>query len=226
MADGILLRELYLVRHGESRGNAGIDPGDSLMEREDPALTEKGVSQAEKLGKFLRDTEFACIYSSGLRRAAATAAEIAKRQAGKDILILPELCEISVNPEYPGKSLEELRGENPEVNLAPAPGREGMSFVIPDDTPGENEERYFERAGKALDYIFARHTSGEKVLITGHAGFLTYIIFYLTGLRDREPFYDFCLSNTGVTKIDFYEPGTNKYGDMVFDYVNRTGHLL
>ena len=42
----------------------------------------------------------------------------------------------------------------------------------------------------------------------------------------REPFYDFRLSNTGVTKIDFYEPGTNKYGDMVFDYVNRTGHLL
>ena len=29
-----------------------------------------------------------------------------------------------------------------------------------------------------------------------------------------------------LTKVKFYKKGTNKYGDIVFEYINSTAHLL
>ena len=31
--------------------------------------------------------------------------------------------------------------------------------------------------------------------------------------------------NTGVTKVTIYKKGTNKYGDIVFEFINDTSHL-
>ena len=44
------------------------------------------------------------------------------------------------------------------------------------------------------------------------------------GLKE-VPSFDINFSNTGVTRIIFYKPGTNKYGDIIFDYINSTSHL-
>lgn len=227
MAGGVLLRELYLIRHGESYGNLDDYEPLTFKDKQDPLLTPQGLEQADKVGRYLADKNFAAVYSSGLRRAAVTAAGVAKyQQTSKSVNVTPLLCEIFIDPAYEGCDITELNSLAGGVEICFADGvTQGARLTIPDETPCENEQRYFARAKELLDYIDARYRNGEKVAVVSHAGFLTYIIFYLMGYRDAEPNYDFRMANTGITKISFYEPGTYKYGDMVFRYINRNNHL-
>ena len=57
MAEGTILRELYLIRHGESTGNAGIEAADAV-DGFDPVLSPKGEDQADRLGKLVKDYGF------------------------------------------------------------------------------------------------------------------------------------------------------------------------
>ena len=55
----VLELEMYLIRHGQSRGNAGLTPADApLADREDPVLSELGVYQASLLGQAYADVPF------------------------------------------------------------------------------------------------------------------------------------------------------------------------
>ena len=58
--------ELYIIRHGQSMGNAGYDGRTDLTETEmhDPVLTEKGIEQADKAGRYLSETDFDCFFST------------------------------------------------------------------------------------------------------------------------------------------------------------------
>lgn len=79
--------ELYIVRHGQSESNAGIDA-------EDPALTETGKEQARLTGETLQNVRFDRVYTSHLTRAVQTAAAILTAQQSEATLeILPELAE-------------------------------------------------------------------------------------------------------------------------------------
>lgn len=218
-----LLFELYLIRHGESEGNLeGFQPK-TITESQDPLLTEKGWAQAEALGNYLADTPFDAIMTSGLMRAFTTAAETAKRQQKtKTLWVMPNLNEIWVTPEYKGQSLEALQTLYADAAVCPGFNPDGQLIV---NDEGEDERKMFERAGDVMAWIKSRYCSGEKLAFFSHAGFLTYIIFYIIGYRDAEPFYDFRLTNTGVTRIFFYKEGTNKYGDVVFDCINERKHL-
>ena len=69
---------LYLVRHGETEANVT----NTLQGQSDVRLNEKGIRQAQLVGKRLRDQHFDVILSSDLSRAAVTAAEIANFAAG------------------------------------------------------------------------------------------------------------------------------------------------
>ena len=222
----VLLRELTIIRHGESKANAGLDPQDDYAEYHDSSLSDLGILQAEKLRDYLADYGFNAVYSSGLRRAAQTAGVLAGKQNGKSIFILPSACEIGMDPEYKGQSLADIRALCPGVNVSLAEGvNPAAPLSVPDECPYEHEERYFERAKAVLDYMGGHYNSGEKIALVSHAGFLTYMIFRLLGFTDFQPRQDFRLSNTGMTRILFFKEGTNKYGDVIFDCVNERPHL-
>ncbi len=227
MSTGILQRELLLIRHGESLANAARDGDDDGGELIDSVLSEKGEAQARALGEFYKSETIDTVFASGLKRAVQTAGALASKQANNCVNILPYACEIGMPVDYPGQSIESLSALRSDVSLRLADGVDPAEpFSVPDPTPGDFEERYFERAKRVLDYMDDRFNGGERVALVSHAGFLTYIIFYLLGFRDMQPKQDFRLSNTGVTRILFYEPDTNKYGDVIFDCVNDRSHLL
>lgn len=223
MSEKVLLRELYLVRHGESWCNVDGFETDSFVDKNDPELTENGLLQAIKLGEYRADEDYDFIFCSPLRRAVMTAVQfLGKRD--QPLFVMPDLCEISVSPDYSGQTYGELKAYSPHITAA-AGYENCVRTAIPDETPWENEERYFNRAAKVLEYLDRHFVNGEKVALVSHAGFLTYILFYLMGYRNNQPNYDIKLSNTSVTKISFYKPGTNIYGDMIIEYVNDTRHL-
>ncbi len=78
--------DLYIIRHGESQGNVGLDI-------EDPHLTDSGKKQAELLALRLRNIKFDAILSSPLTRAVQTATPLAELQ-GKTITVIRELYEV------------------------------------------------------------------------------------------------------------------------------------
>ncbi len=65
---------LLIVRHGESEANRRNIMTGSL----DPALTDTGVEQAQRLGEYLSHEDIDLIISSDLQRAQQTTAEIKK----------------------------------------------------------------------------------------------------------------------------------------------------
>lgn len=215
--------ELYLIRHGQSHSNAGYGKDDlTLKEANDPYLTELGLSQAERLGDFLSEIQFDCIYSSALLRAVQTANEIIKRQGEKKTLnIHPLLTEVSVNPEYRIESLDEIRSICPTASLA-----DGVS---PNDpllcyNEYEDEAGMFERAVKVIEYLRSHYQNGERVAVVAHAAFLTFLVFSLMGFKE-VPDFDIDFSNTSVTKVVLYKHGTNRYSDTIFEQINNTAHL-
>ena len=216
--------ELYIIRHGQSQGNIErVLDGLSHEELHDPRLTELGKKQAIACGERFKNIEFDAVYSSALLRAVETATEIIKKQPNEKILkVLPYLTEAGVSPEYSHSSFTEITKINKNAVLAddidPA-----QSLFYYNSTSDESD--LFERAEKALDYIKTHQNPGEKIAIVSHAAFITYLVFSLMGYKEACPLFDLDFKNTGVTKVTIYKKGTNKYGDMVFEFINDTSHL-
>lgn len=216
--------EIYLIRHGQSNTNAGINVREipTIQDMADPYLTETGISQARALGQHLSDIDFDYVYSSGLFRAERTATEVINAQKNRQKLrILPLLTENGMGRDYAGATWEELHAINPDAHLAPD---------LPEDTEilcysdHDDNDAHYVRAEKTIEYLRAHHSNKEKICVVSHAAFITHVVFYLMGLKE-VPLFDINFSNTGVTKIIFYKKGTNKYGDIIFDYINSTAHL-
>ena len=215
--------ELYLVRHGQSKGNVNaFTPEDTEKEINDPHLTDLGIMQAKKAGKYLEKVEFDACYSSALIRTVQTANEIMNFQKEKKTLnVLPLITEVGVREEYPGRTIEEIREGCETANVAE--GFENAERLVVYSTHAE-EEALYERATKAISYFRTRYNKGEKVLLAGHAAFNTVMIFHIMGYT-ASPVFDIEISNTGITHVIFYKEGTNKFGDIVFDSINDTKHF-
>ncbi len=216
--------DLYIIRHGESLGNAGYGGRTDLTLKEstDPILTEKGVLQADAAGKFLKDTQFDAFYSSAMLRAARTAVEIIKHQPENCTLkIMPELCEVGVTPEYKGVELDEIKEFFPDAVYAE--GCDVTETRMRYDTH-EINGKVNERARFVIEYLRNKYNNGEKVVIVSHAAFITNLVFTIMGLDKTSPAFDIDYYNTSVTRVTYYKPGTYKWGDTVFRYINDTSH--
>ncbi len=215
--------DLYLIRHGQSHGNVGYEHDNiTIKEANDPYLTAKGVEQAAAAGEYLKEFNFDFFYSSALLRAVQTSVEIMEKQSDKKILnIQPLLTEVGIRPEYEGVTIDEIR--ELWYNSQLADGVDTSKPLVYHST-FDHEEELFERAEKTMQFLLSKHKNGEKVAVVSHAAFLTVLIFYIMGLKS-SPVFDIDINNTGITRVIFYKKGTNKYGDVVFKYINNTSHL-
>ena len=221
----IIELEFYIIRHGQSMGNIKRDiNGLSHTELHDPRLTELGKKQAVACGERFKNIEFDSVYSSALLRAVETATEIIKKQSEEKILkVLPYLTEAGVSEEYCHSSFDEINKINKNAVLADDVDPTKSLFYY---NSTSDESDLFERAEKALSYIKAHQREGEKIAVVSHAAFITYLVFSLMGYKEVCPLFDLDFKNTGVTKVTIYKKGTNKYGDIVFEFINDTSHLF
>lgn len=220
----VLELEIYLIRHAQSEGNVERKNSEklTLADHADPKLTETGIEQAKRLGDYLASIPFDAVYSSALLRAVRTATELINKQNTRQPLrLLPLLTENGMGEEYKGADWKDIHAINPDAALAPALSTDTPLMCYSDSA---DDDALFERAKKAIDYLRTQHKNGEKIAVVSHAAFITTILFYLFGMT-KSPAFDINFNNTGITRILFYKPGTNKYGDLVFDYINDTSHL-
>ena len=215
--------EIYFIRHGQSMGNAGYGRENlTIKEACDPYLTEKGINQAVACGKYLAETDFDAFYSSGLLRAVQTANEIMKFQKDRKALnVLPLLTEVGIGDEYSGADMDEIREICSTAKLANG-FEESSSLVCHSSMNDEND--VYKRAVQTVEYFRKKYKKGEKIAVVNHAAFMTFLVFGIMGFI-KSPVFDIDFDNTNITKVAFYKEGTNKYGDIVFEYINKTTHL-
>jgi broad specificity phosphatase PhoE len=171
----------YLVRHGESEGNAARVFTGQL----DSPLTARGRRQAEAVAEELAKVNFDRIVSSDLSRTRDTAEVIAKRQ-GIPVEIIPELREINVG-DRTGTSFDEARG---------LPNWSDDGFVA--WPGGETLDQVLARTLGAIERL-TRESAGKTILIVGHGGVNRILLSFFLGILpklDRSP-----ATNTNISVV-------------------------
>lgn len=216
--------QIYLTRHGESRGNVVSDNGGQYNppnehERHNPELTPRGVEQAGLLAERLRLHRFDAMFSSPLVRAVATAQAVSALQPGEAVPLelLADLTEVGTPWDYAGYPPDALISRFPGVASLRAlvPAEEWHAAEVQDP-----QEAYLLRAQTCIRYIKERFYRGERVFIAAHGSFNTYLIRAALGLTNVADF-NFCQENTALTKIKYFPDGKPR-----LSYANDTSHLF
>ena len=184
--------KLYLVRHGQSAGNAeGRFGGHSPT-----PLSDLGKHQAELAAKALARENINVIYSSDLFRAVQTAEPLA------NLLDLPVIKTDAFRERnvgvLEGLTFDESKQVYPRDYYALV-NRE-VHHVI---TKGESYRDLLKRATGALHEILHIHR-GERIAIFSHTGAICFLTLYLLGAINRSTKQTPWLvtSNCGINRFE------------------------
>lgn len=201
---------LYLIRHGQSAGNAeGRFGGHSPT-----PLSELGRNQAELTAQLLSKEKISAIYSSDLLRAVKTAEPLAK------LLDMPIITTDAFRERHigvlEGLTFDESKIQYPKDYYALI--NRNIHHVI---TKGESYRQLLRRTTAALREIF-NTCRGEKVVIFSHTGAICYMTLYLLGAINRKTQTTPWLvtSNCGINRFEIH--GRNNVRVLA---INDTRHL-
>lgn len=206
--------DLYLIRHGESEANGQKDYITGRSPK--TPLTELGVKQAVRLGKYLRsqNISFDRVYTSPLIRAKETC-DLVLAKIGfspKTFKTVDALVEMSQGA-WEGR----LRAEVYTDEVLLAMNTQGK-FFTPSD--GESQSMVEGRVSDWFeDEILTTLEKPEKIAIFTHCQVIRAFLHYVMGFNDRL-IHRIHLDNTSVTKLKFDDSG------WAINCINDTTHLL
>lgn len=146
-----------LVRHGEAQGNREL----RYLGTTDAPLTPRGEDQARQLAQAVQPFRPVAIYSSPLRRARATAAEVSTL-LNLEVVVSDDLREQDFGA-WENLSHAEVQARDPERLAA----WDASADVAPPD--GESLADLRERIVACADRLAARHPH-HTIVLTSHVG--------------------------------------------------------
>ena len=203
--------KLYLVRHGQSAGNAEGRFGGHTS----TPLSELGLKQAKITAKALAKEKINVIYSSDLHRAVQTAEPLSA------LLDLPIIKTQAFRERkvgvLEGKTFDESKAQFPKDYYALV--NRNIHHVI---TGGESYRHLLRRATNALHEVLRSH-QGENVVIFSHTGAICFLTLYLVGAINRKTRQTPWLvtSNCGINRFEIR--GRNNIRVLA---LNDTRHLV
>ena len=183
---------LYLIRHGQSAGNAeGRFGGHGTT-----PLSELGQKQAEITAAILAKEGVNAIYSSDLFRAVQTAEPLAK------LLNLP----INTSPAFRERHVGVLEGLTFDESKAQFPPdyyalvNRSVNHVI---TSGESYRQLLRRITSKFQDVMRSH-NGDRVAIYSHTGAICFLTLHLLGAIHRHTKQTPWLitSNCGINRFE------------------------
>lgn len=203
--------KLYLIRHGQSAGNA-----EGRFGGHGPTpLSELGSRQAELVGAMLAKEGVSAIYSSDLLRAVQSAEPLSKL-IGAPIVKTPAFRERHVGV-LEGLTFDESKETFPKDYYALV--NRNIHHVI---TDGESYRHLLRRSTGQLWDILRNH-QGEKIAIFSHTGAICFLTLHLMGAIHRSTKQTpwIVTSNCGVNRFEIR--GRNNVRVLA---LNDTRHLL
>ncbi len=196
---------IYLVRHGETDWNKD----GRFRGRENLALNEKGLKQAEALANFFEFREISAVYSSSLVRARQTAEVIAKRK-GLPVQIDKGFIDVDYG-DWQGLKLEEIEERFPLVYKQWLENPEDFTFP-----GGDSVQVVSKRTAEALVGLARKHWKDE-IVVVAHQAINKIILQHFFHLRDR--FWEIPQEVAAINLITFNGK------DLNLEYYNYKGHL-
>lgn len=172
MPDTTTTTHLYLVRHGQSEGNAENRFGGHSA----TPLSARGRREAEQTARALLPENITAIYSSDLPRAVHTAEPLA-RAIGVEINQTSAFRERSVGV-MEGLTFEEAAARHPE-QYARLLERD-FEHVL---HLGESYRQLLDRSSSALELATRKH-QGQSIAVFSHAGTISILVLHLMGALD------------------------------------------
>lgn len=187
---------LYLIRHGQSAGNA-----EGRFGGHGPTpLSDLGCRQADKTARALANEGISAIYTSDLLRAVQTAEPLAR------LLDLP----INTSPAFRERNVGVLEGLTFDESKARFPRdyyaliNRSVHHVI---TDGESYRQLLKRITSELRNILRQHQR-ERIAIFSHTGAICFVTLHLLGAIHRgtknTPWI--ITSNCGINRFEFRGP--------------------
>lgn len=195
--------EFILIRHGLPER---IENSDGPA---DPALTEVGHEQANRLARWLATEPIAHIISSPKLRARQTAEPLA-RELRLQVEIIPEFSEIDRQSSH-YIPIEELRQEKHEIyEMMKNQQWEELGYLEP--------VAFRREVVEAFERLVGRYEQGDCVAIVAHGATLNAIAAHVIGLD--EMFFAH-LDYTSISRLS-----TNDWnGSLRLATINETAHL-
>ena len=193
---------IYLIRHGETASNAN-----RVVQLPATPLSERGVAQAERLGRRLAGGGITRILSSDYARAQMTAERISAA-TGIEIEIEETLRERNFG-DLRGRSYSEL----------------GDIFAEGYEPPGgESWEAFFERADRSWEIVkrVAAETDGHLAVVTH--GLVCYAYVLRSAKSDADPPVSRGFANTSLTVIESRPPFRVELLDCSVHLDDETAH--
>jgi broad specificity phosphatase PhoE len=169
---------IYLIRHGETPGNAG-----RVVQTADTPLSERGLLQARRLAGRLERTSIARVLASDLTRAAMTAEPL------REVLDAP----LTLEPLLQERNFGELRGTayaELEVDIFAA------GFAPPGGETWESFDSRVDQAWRRVTAV-ARDTKGHLAVVTHGLVCFSLATRHLVLPPEAEPRLGF--ANTSLT---------------------------
>ena len=201
------MARLFLVRHGET----ALNSSERYWGQTDVALSDLGITQAERLRDYLAGERISAAYASNLKRALDTAEIIAAAHSLK-VIACPELREINFG-EIEGLTYAEASERFPDL-AAKWRGERNTDIEFPG---GESFHELKERVG-TFPRRLENHTEGEAVLVVAHAGVLRTLICCLVGLELKN-IYQLRIDLASLSVVDTYP------GGGTLSWLNDISHL-
>lgn len=189
----MIVTKLYLVRHGQSAGNAeGRFGGHSAT-----PLSDLGKRQAQLVARTLAKEKISAVYSSDLLRAVQTAEPLAR-------ILRLKINKTEAFRERHVGVLEGLTFDEARESFADdynALVSREIAHVI---TEGESYRQLLKRATASLEKILETH-EGERIAIFAHTGTICFLTLYLLGSIHEHTTHTPWLvtSNCGINRFEF-----------------------
>lgn len=182
-ADGAFFSDLsrtadfYLIRHGESEGNARL----IMQGRLDLPLNPRGEAQAAAAGAWLADKGVTALFTSPLRRAYRTAEILAAEAGLPGPRPEPVFTELDTGI-FTGLSVEEIRKKHPGIY---GEFRARSWEAVPG---AESSASLYDRALRGWGFLKdrVRETEGALAVVT-HGGCLQWMVRATFGCRTWMP---------------------------------------
>jgi broad specificity phosphatase PhoE len=205
-----------LIRHAETVWNASS----RIQGQADPALSDAGREQCDRLRQRMSDAVLTRIYTSDLERARLTAEAAAAGIPGLQPILDSGLREVSLG-EWEGATTESLSTGWPEAYKA---WLEGPSWDL---VPGGEGERAFQgRVMSTMTGILGAADNGDTIAVVTHIGVIRLLLALVTDTPPADMRWRWAIHNTSITSVES-RPDFQAWrdGDVDLVAINDNQHL-